>query len=109
MPELQGRTAFHARVAANALEIVERELELAPAAEQAEAERLCVLLGRTDADRDALQRELCRRIRDGQFGLDTPGLMEHLWETTLSRLAVDQPGYASYKLALGERSRKEES
>jgi hypothetical protein len=40
MPELQGRTAFHARVAANALAIVARELEQAgPAGDTEHARR----------------------------------------------------------------------
>ena len=30
-------------------------------------------------------------------GLHTPGLAEHLWQTTLDKLAVDQPGYDSYR------------
>jgi len=39
MPELKGRTAFHARVAANALAIVARELRDAPRATEREKER----------------------------------------------------------------------
>jgi hypothetical protein len=30
--------------------------------------------------------------------------MEHLWVTTLEKVAVDQPTYASYQRALAERS-----
>jgi hypothetical protein len=33
--------------------------------------------------------------------LSTPGLPEHLWQTTMDKLAVDQPGYAAYKRELG--------
>jgi len=32
--------------------------------------------------------------------LRTPGLSEHLWQTTMDKLAVDQPNYASYKREL---------
>jgi hypothetical protein len=98
---LEGRAAFHARIAVNALAIVERGLELGPAQEAAEQERLERLLGRT-ATLDELNRELCRRIRSGEMDLDTPGLIEHLRETTLAKLAVDQPRYAAYRRATGE-------
>jgi hypothetical protein len=98
---LEGRAAFHARIAVNALAIVERGLELGPAQEAAERERLERLLGRIGT-LDELNRELCRRIRSGEMDLDTPGLSEHLRETTLAKLAVDQPRYAAYRRATGE-------
>lgn len=98
---LEGRAAFHARIAVNALAIVERGLELGPAQEAAERERLERLLGRTGT-LDELNRELCRRIRSGEMDLDTPGLAAHLRETTLAKLAVDQPRYAAYRRATGE-------
>lgn len=99
LPALEGHTAFHARVAINALAIVERQLEQAPAQEAAEAERLTALLGQ-EGDLDTQNRELCRRIRAGSLDAASPGLREHLWETTLAKLAVDQPRYAGYKRAL---------
>jgi uncharacterized protein DUF6285 len=99
MPELEGHAAFHARVAVNALEIVLRELELGPAAEAAESERLRLLLGRDGPLADQ-NRELCRRLRAGELTLDTPGMAEHLRETTLAKLAVDQPRYVRYRRAL---------
>lgn len=104
VPALEGRAAFHARVAANALAIVERQLELGPAQEAAERERLRALLGSADGTLDDLNRELCRRIREGELGLDTPGLADHLRETTLAKLAVDQPRYATYRRALARRA-----
>lgn len=99
MPALEGRVAFHARVAANALGIVERELELGGEAEAAERERLRALLG-SDGSLDALNRELCRRLRRGELTPETPGLLEHLRATTLAKLAVDQPRYSGYRRAL---------
>jgi hypothetical protein len=51
----------------------------------------------------ALNRELARRIRDGELTLESPGLAEHLWATTLAKLAVDQPTYSGYRAALAER------
>src|SRR3990172_6049878 len=73
LPELAGHTAFHARVAANALAIVERQLRLGPEAEAAELLRLRALLGR-GGSLPELNRELCARIRSGEIGLATPGL-----------------------------------
>jgi hypothetical protein len=102
IPRLEGRAAFHARIAVNALAIVERGLELGPAHDAAEQERLETLLARTGT-LDELNRELCRRIRAGEMNLDSPGLADHLRETTLAKLAVDQPRYAAYRRAVGER------
>lgn len=99
--ELGGHRGFHALVAANVVEIVRRELELAPAAEAAEAERLRTLLGRDDDDGDTteLNRLLCEAIREGRLAVDDPGLLDHLDRTTLDRLAIDQPGYSGARIA----------
>src|SRR5262245_45490784 len=100
-PELRGHSAFHARVAANALAIVERELALGAEQDAAERERLRALLGR-DGALEAQNRELCRAIRSGEITVDTTGLLEHLRATTLAKLAVDQPSYSGYRRALEE-------
>ena len=99
LPELKGHSAFHGRVAANVLDIVKRELELAPATDAAEHARLRALLG-ADGTLDELNRLLCRRIASGEMALDAPGLVAHLRETTLAKLAVDQPRYPGYRRAL---------
>ena len=95
-PELRGHSAFHARVANNALAIVERELALGAEQDAAERERLRALLG-ADGPLEAQNRALCREIRAGRIGLDTPGLLDHLRATTLAKLAVDQPSYSGYR------------
>ena len=92
-PELKGHTAFHARVAANALGIVARQLELGAAADDAELDRLRVLLGR-DGTLDELNRALCRAIRGGDIDMLSPELRAHLERTTSDKLAIDQPGYS---------------
>ena len=33
--------------------------------------------------------------------LQTPGVAEHLWATTLAKVAIDQPTYASYRRETG--------
>ena len=101
-PATAGHLSFQARVAANALEIVRRQLDLAPAAEAEERDRLRALLGR-DGDILALNAELARRIADGEIDPAAPDVARHLWATTLAKLAVDQPTYAAYRAVLAER------
>ena len=48
-----------------------------------------------------MNRALSAKIANGEVDLQTPGLTEHLWQTTMNKLAVDQPNYASYKRELG--------
>ncbi len=101
MPQLTGHAAFHARVAANALDIVKRELQIAPQAQSEEHLRLVALLGR-DGTLDELNRDLCARIESRELTLDTPGLKDHLWAITMTKLAIDQPNYSGYVRALSE-------
>ena len=96
MPQLTGHHAFQLRVSCNALDLIARQLELAPTAEAAEIARLTKLLGHGGA-LEALNAEIAAKIASGEATLETPGLAEHLWETTLAKLAVDQPQYGSYK------------
>jgi hypothetical protein len=103
VPSTQGPLAFHARVAANALDVARRESALAPAADARERALLAALLG-ADAPLDAAQlnRLLCERIDADAMDLDTPGLVDALWRITLDKLAVDQPGYDTYQRAIGQ-------
>lgn len=101
MPELKGHTAFHARVAANALSIVVRELEQGGVSAGAEQARLSALLGH-DGELMTLNRELCAAIRGGKLGLDTPGMVEHLTATTRDKVAIDQPNYGGFKRFLAD-------
>ena len=96
MPELKGHTAFHARVAANALGIVSRQLEHGDAMAAEELARLAALL-KHDGTLDALNRELCGAIRAGTLGLDDPALRDHLERTVRDKVAIDQPNYAGAK------------
>src|SRR5208282_761507 len=99
MPELKGHTAFHARVAANALAIIVRELEQGARSADEELARLRGLLAH-DGTLVELNRELCRRIRAGEFTLATPGLAEHLEKTTRDKVAIDQPTYSGLNQAM---------
>jgi hypothetical protein len=106
VPETSGRTAFNARVAANALEMTARQLDLAPAAEAAELASLGDLLGRA-GDLASLNGELSRRLAAGELDLGSPGVADHLWSVTLAKLAVDQPTYWGYSAALAEQVKPE--
>lgn len=105
MPRLEGRYAFHARVAVNALAIVERELEAGPGGAAAEHARLRQLLER-DGTLDELNREFARRIRAREIDPLDAGLRDHLWETTLEKVGVDQPRYSRYRREMERRQRR---
>lgn len=96
VPQLETQAAFHARVSANALEILARQWELAPPTEQRELEGLRQLL-QQDGSLEQLNAELCKHIASGELTLETPGLADHLWQITLDKLAVDQPRYETYR------------
>jgi hypothetical protein len=102
-PEISGHHAFKLRVSINALDLVTRQLALAQGSDSAEAARLSELLSLQGSLGD-LNRALAERIARGEVDLQTPGLADHLWQTTMDKLAVDQPNYASYKRELGEKS-----
>ena len=91
-----GALAYQAKVAANMLDIAGRQLAHAPAEKAAEVARLQALLGESGSLAD-LNRRLTERIVSGALAPDQPGLVDHLWLTTLAKLAVDQPGYDTYR------------
>jgi Domain of unknown function (DUF6285) len=101
VPEIKGHNAFKLRVGINALDLVTRQLTLAQGSDAAELARLKQLLG-ADGSLIELNRALSEKIAKGEVDLNTPGLAEHLWQTTMDKLAVDQPNYASYKRELGK-------
>jgi len=99
-PAIKGHNAFKLRVGINALDLVMRQLAQQGPGEAAESARLKALLG-IDGSVMELNRALAEKIAKGEVDLNTPGLKEHLWQTTMDKLAVDQPNYASYKRELG--------
>jgi Domain of unknown function (DUF6285) len=98
-PVIKGHNAFKLRVGINALDLVTRQLALEEGSDAAEVARLTQLLG-MQGSLNELNRALADRIAKGEVDLQTPGLSEHLWQTTMDKLAVDQPNYASYKREL---------
>ena len=99
---ISGHDAFKLRVAINALDLVTRQLTLEQASDSAEKARLEELLHR-QGSLGELNRMLADRIAKGEVDLQTPGFTEHLWQSTMDKLAVDQPSYASYKRELGRK------
>jgi hypothetical protein len=84
MPGTSGALSFHARVAANVAGIVERELELGPAAAAAHRERLATLGFADDA-------ELARAIRAGELDDRTQELAAALLATAVDDLKIANP------------------
>lgn len=91
-PTLDPRNAFLARVAANAMATIHRELTQGPAAEAAAAAGMAEVLGH-DGDFAALNSELCERIRSGELTVESPGLLAALQVMARNQLAIDQPSY----------------
>jgi hypothetical protein len=100
-PLITGHHAFKLRVSINALDLVGRQLKLEQGSNAAEAARLSEILGMRGSLPE-LNRVLAERIASGEVDLQTPEVAEHLWRTTMDKLAVDQPNYGSYRRELGE-------
>jgi hypothetical protein len=92
MTGTEGRIAFHARVAVNVLGMVERELALGSAQDEAEHARLAALLGHEGTVR-ALTEELARGIRDGSLTASWDDTVAHVRETVRAKLEVANPRY----------------
>ena len=82
----KGQVNFHARVAANALRIVEREL-----LDETEAESRAALAGLGFAD----EQQLAAAIRAGELDGRTDDVTACLRTLVRRRLAVAHPGYDS--------------
>jgi Domain of unknown function (DUF6285) len=76
LPELKGRTAYHAKVAAAVLAIVERAM--------------------AQGEPPPLPADLSDAIRSGEVDATTPGLLGQLRAATLAQLAIDNPKYTTY-------------
>ena len=90
LPALSGYHRFQCRVTVNVLAQVQRELALAPAQSEVERARLVALLGH-GGERDELSRELAARIRAGEIALDDPALVDHLRQSLIEALRINNP------------------
>ena len=86
VPATDGRLRFHARVAANVLGMVEREIELGPAQYEAHRERLARLGVADDA-------ELAAAIRDRLLDDRADEVRPLLAEAVAVKLSVASPSY----------------
>lgn len=100
LPVAPAGTAFHLRVAANAIDLALRQLAQGPGNDAAELARLQGLLG-TTGDLATLNAALAQGLASGVIDGDAPEVVQHLYAATLEKLAVDQPGYAAYRRAAG--------
>lgn len=89
MPGTTGRLQFHARVAANVLAMVERELALGEQQAAAHADRLARLGCADDA-------ELAGRIRRGELDDRLDEVRRLVWESVRDKLAVANPRYLDH-------------
>lgn len=90
MPELEGRQAFHGKVARNALGIIAREAR----ADQMATER-GYYAQRTGAAPEEAERAFCANIRSGEIDADDPELLEDMVIFVAARLAVDNPKFST--------------
>lgn len=96
MPDMKGHALFESRVANNALGIAQRHAAWAQHYAEESAKRLTHIGVST--------RQLCASLRNGEKGIDDPGVWDHLRLATLERVSIDQPKYAGFKTALNKWS-----
>ncbi len=60
----------------------------------------CVRCSASNDDLEALRWRLTNELRDGTMPLDRPGLADHLRQTVVNQVAIDQPSYSGLKTAL---------
>jgi len=92
LPEADGRRAFHARVAINVLNILQRELELGPAQQAAELQRLQTLLNKEGSIAE-LNAVLATEIRSGRLDTHRAAVMDCVRETVREKLLIANPKY----------------
>jgi len=106
-PDLEGRRQFHARVAANVLGIVERELEEEEEMVRAEWARLAALLGagdkrpgtlaETKTSVRELNRQLAASIRGGEMDSRWEEVIAAVEATVTDKLRIANPSWAREK------------
>tara|TARA_E500000075_G_C6851883_1_gene250401 strand:- start:233 stop:547 length:315 start_codon:yes stop_codon:yes gene_type:complete len=103
MKTSEGRDKFLARVAANSLDIVNRELALAPRHLQGELKRLREMFS-SNQDLGVLREMLVKSLRERTLSLENEDLRAHLRTTVVNQIAIDQPNYSGLKTAIKARS-----
>lgn len=98
-PKLEGHDAYALRVAINSLGIVQRELDSRADLELQEKQRLVEILGH-EGSFSELNAELCEKIRQGDFTLRHKSVLQHLKQTAIDQVRIDQPRYSGLNFAL---------
>jgi Domain of unknown function (DUF6285) len=99
IPNLTGHAQFSARISANALALVVRELEGRTAMDATAVALYSGLLDQSStSDLAMLENALCDAIVAGNLTLETPGLLSALREVAAAQLTIDQPNYSGLKL-----------
>jgi hypothetical protein len=96
LPELEGFKAYNTRVAANALGIVVRELELGPRLAELDND-MGAALG-LDPGAGPFTVQIARGLRDGTLAVDDR-LLGYLRRRTLLAIAIDNPKYSGLRQA----------
>lgn len=96
LPELEGFKSYNTRVAANALGIVARELELGNGLAALDRQ-MAAELG-LDADAVSIPGHIALALRDGQLPIDEK-LLSYLRKRTLLAIAIDNPKYSGLQQA----------
>tara|TARA_R100000005_G_scaffold38740_3_gene18121 strand:- start:1173 stop:2594 length:1422 start_codon:yes stop_codon:yes gene_type:complete len=102
MAVTEGRNRFLARVGANALDIVLREVALGERHRLEMQQGLASLLG-CEGALGELKKRLVDALREGKMPLDMPGLAEYLRNSVVRQVAIDQPSYPGYRQAIAFR------
>ena len=92
--QLSEHAQFHARVSANALALVARDVAARPINEDQAIALYRDLLQSDETDLATLERAVCAHIRTGAFHLETQNLMVVLRTCAQAQLRVDQPKYS---------------
>jgi Domain of unknown function (DUF6285) len=87
MAATTGRVQFHARVAANVMAMIEREISFGPEMLRVHTEGLTAL-------GIATEEELARAIRTGALDYSAPAVTQLVRDTVSTRLAIANPKYA---------------
>jgi hypothetical protein len=96
LPELDGFKAYNTRVAANALGIVARELELGAGLDTLD-QQMAAYLG-LDAQSVSVPVHIALALRDGKMAVDEK-VLAYLRQRTLLAITIDNPKYSGLQQA----------
>ena len=91
IPNASGREGFKARVARNAIGMLQRHAISGPLFYKAQEERLSNL--------GVIAKDLCQNLLSGRLNIQSDGLRHHLKLSALEQISIDQPKYAGFHVA----------